>query len=228
MSAGDALQEEARQLGLLISPEDPVLLLVERLERIFRPALDENLPGVLARELTAALHADEHFAAVFALAARIDRALPADRPLLSVLEERVAHAATPDPDFAQDLAEHIAAALLENTSFLAALGAQAREAAQPDPDFATHVANQVAAALQGQSPRPRPAADDDAPREPSTPSPAPPRPPVGQVLAAAATERAERLSDALEPLGRPSVTLLAIVVALLAGAGLAYLSIFFF
>ena len=200
--------EEARQLNLLISDQDPVLILVERLERIFRPALDENLPAHLAGQLTTAL------------------------------EE--------DADFARALAGRVGQALLEDEALLAALSERLAEAARPGPDFAERVASQVAAALQAQLPQETPGSSQgDSPREtPTTKAPAPadtsPQPPdvpappraerpaVGQVLTDAAGERAERIVDALEPLSRPLVTLVAITVALLAGAGFAYLSVFFF
>ncbi len=200
---------EARQLDLLISEQDPVLILVERLERIFRPALDENLPANLAGALTTAL------------------------------EE--------DPDFARALAGRVGQALLEDEALLTALTERLAEAARPDPDFAELVAHQVAAALQAQAPQEEApgSSTDDSPRKtptakaptPAEASPYPPdvptppraeRPAVGQVLTAAAGERAERLSEALEPLGRPLVTITAIAVAVLAGAGFAYLSVFFF
>ncbi len=206
--AQERLLGEARQLNLLISEQDPVLILVERLERIFRPALDENLPANLAGQLTTALEEDADFAR--ALAGRVGQALLEDEALLAAFTERLA------------------------------------EAARPGPDFVGLVANQVAAALQAQVPQEAPGSSkDDSPREtptiqapsPADASPHPPnvptpprteRPAVGQVLLAATGERAERLSDALEPLGRPLVTITAIVVALLAGAGFAYLSVFFF
>lgn len=200
--------EEARRLNLLISDQDPVLILVERLERIFRPALDENLPAHLAGQLTTALEEDADFAR--ALAGRVGQALLEDEALLAALTERLA------------------------------------KAARPSPDFAELVASQVATALQARVPQEAPgSSQDDSPRDTPTTkaptlvdtSPYPPdvparsraeRPRVGQVLTAVAGERAERIADALEPLSRPLVTLVAIAVALLAGAGFAYLSVFFF
>ena len=199
---------EARQLDLLISDQDPVLILVERLERIFRPALDENLPANLAAQLTTALEEDADFAR--ALAGRVGQAVLEDEALLAALTERLA------------------------------------EATRPGPDFAEFVANQVVAALQVQVPQEPPRSSKDGPpREtPATKAPTladalphqphvptPPRaerPAVGQVLTAAAGERAESIADALEPLSRPLATIVAIAVAVLAGAGFAYLSVFFF
>ena len=200
--------EEARQLDLLISDQDPVLILVERLERIFRPALDENLPAHLAGQLTTALEEDADFAR--ALAGRVGQALLEDEALLAALSERLAEAVRPGPDFAELVASQVAAALQ------------------------VQVSQEPPGSPQDDSPRETPTTKAPTPADTSPPPPDVPAPPrserqgVGQVLTAAAGERAERIADALEPLSRPLVTLVAIAVALLAGAGFAYLSVFFF